>query len=162
MSQTGWVHRRAERRGNGLTNQKTRPKPRKPTMGIIGPNRTSQKLKHSLQLTTAILPRRSAVRFVRCRQKPTSGRVEDERGAHFGGGPDIARRAPVSRNTNVKMVACAHLDRIEEARAALRQLIGSLPELTIACFTVLWSWAFLPQRTATFVDGLRKAGLPEE
>src|SRR5215472_22091 len=128
-------------------------------MGITAPKRTSQKLKHPLPLTTAILLRSSAVRFVRCRQKPTSGRVEDERDAHFGGGPDIVRRAPVSRNTNVKMVACAHLDRIEEARAALRQLIGSLPELTIACFTVLRSRAFSPQRTATFVDGLRKAGL---
>ena len=80
----------------------------------------------------------------------------------LGAGRTLREEPPVSRNTNVKMVACAHLDRIEEARAALRQLIGSLPELTIACFTVLWSWAFLPQRTATFVDGLRKAGLPEE
>jgi hypothetical protein len=61
-----------------------------------------------------------------------------------------------------KVVACDHLDRIEEARAALRQLIGSLPGLTIARFTVLRSRAFSPQRTATFVDGLRKAGLPEE
>jgi hypothetical protein len=36
------------------------------------------------------------------------------------------------------------------------------PGLTIACFKALWSRAFSPQRTAIFVDGLRKAGLPEE
>jgi TolB-like protein/class 3 adenylate cyclase len=60
-----------------------------------------------------------------------------------------------------RVVACAHLDRIEEARATLRQLIESLPGLTIARFRPFWSRAFSPERTAMYVNALRKAGLPE-
>jgi adenylate cyclase len=61
-----------------------------------------------------------------------------------------------------KAVACAHLDRIEEARAALRQLLKSQPGLTITRFRVIWSQAFSPKRMAICVGGMRKAGLPEE
>jgi hypothetical protein len=61
-----------------------------------------------------------------------------------------------------KVVACAHLDRIEEAREALRQLIGSLPGLTIVRWRAPWARGFSPERIAIYVDGLRKAGLPEE
>jgi adenylate cyclase len=58
-----------------------------------------------------------------------------------------------------KVVACAHLDRIEEAREALREWIGSQPGLTIAKFKMR---VFLPEIMAMYVTGLRKAGLPEE
>jgi adenylate cyclase len=58
-----------------------------------------------------------------------------------------------------KVVACAHLDRIEEAREALREWIGAQPGLTIAKFKMR---VFLPEIMAMYVAGLRKAGLPEE
>jgi tetratricopeptide (TPR) repeat protein len=61
-----------------------------------------------------------------------------------------------------KVVACAHLDRVDEARAALRQLIESLPGLTIARFRPLWARGWSAERMAIYVEGLRKAGLPEE
>jgi adenylate cyclase len=93
-------------------------------------------------------------------------------GAHLGAGryeealdwaDRTLREEPGYRGALMnKVVACAHLDRIEEARAALRQLIESQPGLTIARFRALWSRAFSPEKTAMFVEGLRKAGLPEE
>jgi len=61
-----------------------------------------------------------------------------------------------------KVVACAHLDRIEDARSTLCLLIESLPGLTIAGYRALWARAHSPERTAIVVNGLRKAGLPEE
>jgi adenylate cyclase len=93
-------------------------------------------------------------------------------GAHLGAGryeealdwaDRTLREEPGYRGALMnKVVACAHLDRIEEARAALRQLIESQPGLTIGRFRALWSRAFSPEKTAMFVEGLRKAGLPEE
>jgi TolB-like protein/class 3 adenylate cyclase/Flp pilus assembly protein TadD len=59
-----------------------------------------------------------------------------------------------------KAVAFAHLDRIEEARAALRQLVEAQPG-AIAQFRAFSSGFFSPERTAIYVEGLRKAGLPE-
>jgi adenylate cyclase len=62
-----------------------------------------------------------------------------------------------------KVVACAQLDRIEEARETLRQWVESQPGLTIARFKAVWSPVLSPpERMAMYVDGLRKAGLPEE
>jgi len=61
-----------------------------------------------------------------------------------------------------KVVACAHLDRLEEARAALRLLIDSLPGLTIARYKALWLRAYSYKTMAIFVEGVRKAGLPDE
>jgi adenylate cyclase len=60
-----------------------------------------------------------------------------------------------------KVVASAHLDRSEEARETLSQWVESQPGLTIAQFRILWSRAFSPERMAIYVNGLRKAGLPE-
>jgi len=60
-----------------------------------------------------------------------------------------------------RVVACAHLDRVEEARETLRQWIESQPGLTIARFKALWAQAFSPDVMAICVDGLRKAGLPK-
>jgi tetratricopeptide (TPR) repeat protein len=60
-----------------------------------------------------------------------------------------------------KVVACAHLDRLEEARETLSQCIEPQPGLTMARFRELWSRAWSPEIMAMYVEGLRKAGLPE-
>jgi hypothetical protein len=78
------------------------------------------------------------------------------------GGPNIARRARVSRSAHAQGGCEPHLDRIEEARAALRQLIESRPGLTIARFKAPLVAGLLAPKNGIFVDGLRKAGLPEE
>jgi adenylate cyclase len=61
-----------------------------------------------------------------------------------------------------KAALCAHLDRIEEARAAVRQLLEVQPWHTIARSQRALSRALGPQLAAKHVEGLRKAGLPEE
>jgi len=77
------------------------------------------------------------------------------------GGPDIAQ--PGYRVALVtKAIACAHLDRIEEARTTVSQWIETQPGLTIARYRAFWSWVFSPELLAISLTGLRKAGLPEE
>jgi adenylate cyclase len=61
-----------------------------------------------------------------------------------------------------KVVGCAHLDRIEEARAAVGQLVQSLSGYTITQYKARWSRAFSSDKMAIYVEGLRKAGVPEE
>jgi adenylate cyclase len=61
----------------------------------------------------------------------------------------------------VKLVACAHLGRIEEGRELLRQVLRLQPGLTIARYKQLYGAAHQPEITDVFVEGLRKAGLPE-
>jgi adenylate cyclase len=61
-----------------------------------------------------------------------------------------------------KAIASAHLDRIEEAREALSQLITAQPGLTIARYRAFWLRVFSPELMAICLAGLRKAGLPEE
>ena len=57
-----------------------------------------------------------------------------------------------------KAVACAHLDRIEEAREAIRRLLQVQPWLTtVASFLRVVP----PQAQAMYTEGLRKAGVPE-
>ena len=60
-----------------------------------------------------------------------------------------------------KAVACAHLDRIEEARVVVSQLREVQPWLTIAWFKAS-ATRYPPEIRARYVDGLRKAGMPEE
>jgi hypothetical protein len=60
-----------------------------------------------------------------------------------------------------KAVACAYLDRIEEARAAISEVRELRPWLTIAWFKAS-ATRYLPEFRARYVDGLRKAGMPEE
>jgi hypothetical protein len=72
---------------------------------------------------------------------------------------ELPRYIPSVRN---KVVICAHLGRIEEARDSLGRLLERQPGLTIAKINqygaaVRWP----PDRLAVYVDGLRKAGLPE-
>jgi TolB-like protein len=63
-----------------------------------------------------------------------------------------------------RAIACAQLDRIEEAREALRQFIASQPGLTIVQFKAQYSpRLFPPDLVASLADGLlREAGVPEE
>jgi TolB-like protein/class 3 adenylate cyclase len=61
-----------------------------------------------------------------------------------------------------KAVACAYLDRIDEAREVMCQWIECQPWQTIARVRVYYSRIYLPEITEMWVHGLRKAGLPEE
>jgi tetratricopeptide (TPR) repeat protein len=62
-----------------------------------------------------------------------------------------------------KAIACAHLDRVEEARESARRILELQPAFTIAGWVRTYG-AFIctPETLAMCVDGLRKAGLPEE
>jgi tetratricopeptide (TPR) repeat protein len=60
-----------------------------------------------------------------------------------------------------KTAACALLDRVDDARATLSQLIEAQPGLTIARYSAFWSRIFSPALMAIWLTGLRKAGLPE-
>jgi hypothetical protein len=63
----------------------------------------------------------------------------------------------------VKMVSCAHLGRIDEAREWLRRRLELQPKLTIAEWRTVGVVKFAsPELLALFEEGLRKAGLPEE
>jgi len=61
-----------------------------------------------------------------------------------------------------KVIVCAHLDRIEDARTALSLWIESQPGFTIARYRAIWSHAFSPELMAISLTGLLKAGLLEE
>jgi TolB-like protein/class 3 adenylate cyclase len=62
-----------------------------------------------------------------------------------------------------KAIASAYLDRIEEAREAVRQLLDAQPWNTLARTGQFYARLFGSQEAAAiYVEGLRKAGLPEE
>jgi len=61
----------------------------------------------------------------------------------------------------LKAIACAHLDRIEEAQIAVRQLLEAQPWNTVTRIQRLFSRTLGPEIAARFAEGLRKAGLPE-
>ena len=62
-----------------------------------------------------------------------------------------------------KAALCAELDRIEEARAAVRQLLEAQPWHTVArSQRGALSRIYGPELAAKNANGLRKAGLPEE
>jgi len=61
-----------------------------------------------------------------------------------------------------KTIACAHLNRTEEAGAALSHLLKAQPGLTIARYRGIWERSLCPELLSISLDGLRKAGLPEE
>jgi adenylate cyclase len=61
-----------------------------------------------------------------------------------------------------KAIACAHLDRIEEARETVRELLDAQPWNTLARTAQFYGRLFGSQEAAAiYVQGLRKAGLPE-
>jgi TolB-like protein/class 3 adenylate cyclase len=61
-----------------------------------------------------------------------------------------------------RLIACAHLGRIEEARDGLVRLLKITPGLTIARFKALYTITHTPELIDVHTEGLRKAGLPEE
>ena len=61
-----------------------------------------------------------------------------------------------------KVAACAHLDRVEEARNEIARLIELQPDLTIATFKARYAVTFPPEILDIYVEGYRKAGLPEK
>jgi Flp pilus assembly protein TadD len=62
-----------------------------------------------------------------------------------------------------KAVACVHLDRIDEAQEAVRQLLEVQPWNTLARTQELYGRLFGSQQTAAiYVEALRRAGMPEE
>jgi TolB-like protein/class 3 adenylate cyclase/tetratricopeptide (TPR) repeat protein len=62
----------------------------------------------------------------------------------------------------VKVVANAHLGRIDEARIELGRMLGLYPGLTIAAWRAFATTAFAPELVELYVTGLRLAGLPEK
>jgi hypothetical protein len=61
----------------------------------------------------------------------------------------------------VKVASCAYLGRFEEARVWLNGLLEIQPGFTVAVFKEYFG-SFPPKLMAIFVEGLRKAGLPEQ
>jgi adenylate cyclase len=61
-----------------------------------------------------------------------------------------------------KAIACAHLDRIEDPREAVRHLLSLQPWNTVARTAQFYARLFGSQASAIYVEGLRKAGMPEE
>jgi adenylate cyclase len=63
---------------------------------------------------------------------------------------------------SIKAVCCAHLGRMQEARDCLRRRLELQPELTVTTYKTSAGVSFAPDVLAAFLDGLRRAGLPEQ
>ena len=61
----------------------------------------------------------------------------------------------------VKIVAYAHLGRLENARAALAQMLTIDPRLTVGAMRALGAPSFAPEFLELYLSGLRLVGLPE-
>jgi TolB-like protein len=62
----------------------------------------------------------------------------------------------------VKVAVCGYLGRVEEGREWVRRLLEANPAMTIAGFKAFSASHHAPGTTAVWVEGFRKAGLPEE
>jgi adenylate cyclase len=63
----------------------------------------------------------------------------------------------------MKAIACAHLERMEEARECAQRILDLQPAFTISGWVRTYAAFLIPAETLTMcVDGLRLAGLPEE
>jgi tetratricopeptide (TPR) repeat protein len=92
-------------------------------------------------------------------------------GAHFAAGRyekaigwadrSLAAQPDYRGALRVKAICCAYLGRMEEARDWLRRMLDLEPGLTIAGFRAS-APPLPPELLARHVEGLRKAGLPEE
>ena len=74
-------------------------------------------------------------------------------------------RCTTGRNITPRSAArwlCGYLGRAEEARQWIRRLLEANPAMTIAGFKALTSKYNVPGTMAVYVEGMRKAGLPEE
>jgi tetratricopeptide (TPR) repeat protein len=61
-----------------------------------------------------------------------------------------------------KIVANAHLGRLDEARKDLARMLALYPELTIAGYRAFLAPSTVPEVIDLMITGLRLAGLPEE
>jgi adenylate cyclase len=61
----------------------------------------------------------------------------------------------------LKLALCGYLGRVEEAREWVRRLLEANPAMTIAGFDAFSTSHHVPGTTAVWLEGLRKAGLPE-
>ena len=61
-----------------------------------------------------------------------------------------------------KVVACAHLGRLEEVRDEISRLLELQPDLTIATLKARYAVTLPPEILDIYVEGYRKAGMPEE
>ena len=61
----------------------------------------------------------------------------------------------------VKIVAYAHLGRLEEARAARAQMLAIDPRFTVGAMQALGAPSFAPEFLDLYITGLRLAGVPE-
>jgi tetratricopeptide (TPR) repeat protein len=62
----------------------------------------------------------------------------------------------------INAAACAHLGRIDDGGACVRRFCELRPGATIGSVRATLGTAFSPEFLATYINGLRKAGLPEE
>ena len=62
----------------------------------------------------------------------------------------------------IRAAAYAHRDRLDDAQACVRRFCELRPGSTIGSVRVTLGTAFSPEVLATYLKGLRKAGLPEE
>ena len=62
----------------------------------------------------------------------------------------------------IRLVCCAYLGRIEEARTDVRRLLEIYPKSTITRWTANTTGYYPAEICAVFEEGYRKAGLPEE
>jgi len=62
----------------------------------------------------------------------------------------------------IKVVCCAHLGRTDEAGKAVKQLLALDPRSTFAGFTTNLTGYYPPPILDVFVEGFRRAGVPEE
>jgi len=62
----------------------------------------------------------------------------------------------------LKLALCGYLGRVEEAREWVRRLLEANPAMTIAGFVAFSTSHHAPGTTAAWVEGFRRAGLPEE
>jgi adenylate cyclase len=63
---------------------------------------------------------------------------------------------------SARTISCAHLGRIKEAQDYLRRRLELQPGLTIAKYQAYLGQGLAPEVLAMYVEGFRKAGLPEE
>jgi TolB-like protein len=62
----------------------------------------------------------------------------------------------------VKVAACGHLGQTEEGRHWVGRLLAVHPHLTVSRSNRFAATFLVPEVLATYIEGLRKAGLPEE
>jgi adenylate cyclase len=62
----------------------------------------------------------------------------------------------------IRVASCAHLGRLPEAQQWLALLLEVDPGLTVARLKAYLTMFLSPETVAVYLEGLRKAGLPEE